>query len=152
MRWLMRGVAWRHLALCAITLDFALAPISISVTPASWCSSRSLDIASRHSTSPVVWINNLTMTQWLGLVFHPTHPFDNPTLFVAGYWSLNYEEQFYLVMGLIMFGATYFKKSMLAPIVALMLRFLRLESHSPLHLSRILLGVLGPLRFRRARV
>lgn len=77
---------------------------------------------SQLSTSPVIWINNLTMTQWLNLIFHPTwHPFDNPTLFVAGYWSLNYEEQFYLVMGLVMFGTTYFKKRMLAPIVALML-------------------------------
>ena len=58
----------------------------------------------------------------MNLVFHPKwHPFDNPTLFVAGHWSVNYEEQFHLVMGLIMFGATYFKESMLAPIVALML-------------------------------
>lgn len=79
-------------------------------------------LGSQLSTSPVTWINNLTMTQWLNLVFHPArHPFDNPSLFVAGYWSLNYEEQFYLVMGIIVFSATYFKKSMLAPIVALML-------------------------------
>lgn len=74
------------------------------------------------STSPFVWIQNLTMTQWFSLIFHPMpHPFDNATLFVAGFWSLNYEEQFYLVMGLLMFGAIRFKKNIFPAIVALMI-------------------------------
>jgi peptidoglycan/LPS O-acetylase OafA/YrhL len=74
------------------------------------------------STSVVAWIQNLTMTQWFSLVLHPArHPFDNRTLFVAGFWSLNYEEQFYLVMGLVMFGAVHFRKSMLAVIVGIMI-------------------------------
>jgi peptidoglycan/LPS O-acetylase OafA/YrhL len=74
------------------------------------------------STSVVAWIQNLTMTQWLSLVLHPArHPFDNRTLFVAGFWSLNYEEQFYLVMGLLMFGAIYFRISMLPVIVGVMI-------------------------------
>jgi peptidoglycan/LPS O-acetylase OafA/YrhL len=61
------------------------------------------------------------MTQWLSLVRNPArHAFDNPTLFVAGYWSLNYEEQFYIVMGVLMFTATFFKKSMLPAILAIM--------------------------------
>jgi peptidoglycan/LPS O-acetylase OafA/YrhL len=74
------------------------------------------------STSVVEWIQNLTMTQWVSLVFHPArHPFDNRTLFVAGFWSLNYEEQFYLVMGLLMFGAVHFRKGMLPAIVGIMI-------------------------------
>jgi peptidoglycan/LPS O-acetylase OafA/YrhL len=73
------------------------------------------------SPSPTVWIQNLTMTQWFSLVFHPaSHPFDNSTLFVAGFWSLNYEEQFYLVMGLLMFGTIRLKKNMLPAIAAIM--------------------------------
>jgi peptidoglycan/LPS O-acetylase OafA/YrhL len=47
------------------------------------------------------WLQNLTLTQWLSLPFHPVAwPADNKTLFVAAFWSLNYEEQFYLVVGL----------------------------------------------------
>jgi peptidoglycan/LPS O-acetylase OafA/YrhL len=50
-----------------------------------------------------------------------SHPFDNSTLFVAGFWSLNYEEQFYLVMGLLMFGAVHLKRNMISAIVAIMI-------------------------------
>jgi len=79
-------------------------------------------LGAQLSPSPIVWIQNLTMTQWFSLVFHPAaHPFDNSTLFVAGFWSLNYEEQFYLVMGLLMFATARLKKNMLPPIVGIML-------------------------------
>jgi peptidoglycan/LPS O-acetylase OafA/YrhL len=62
------------------------------------------------------------MTQWFSLVFHPApHPFDNTTLFVAGFWSLNYEEQFYLVMGLLMFVAVRLQKNMLAAVIGIMI-------------------------------
>jgi peptidoglycan/LPS O-acetylase OafA/YrhL len=45
------------------------------------------------------WIQNLTLTQWVSNLFHPiSWPSANPHLFVAAFWSLNYEEQFYLVM------------------------------------------------------
>jgi peptidoglycan/LPS O-acetylase OafA/YrhL len=45
------------------------------------------------------WVQNLTLTQWLSDLWHPvTAASDNRTLFVAAFWSLNYEEQFYLVM------------------------------------------------------
>ena len=49
------------------------------------------------------WAQNLTLTQWLTLLHHPK-PFaaDNPSLFVAAFWSLCYEEQFYLVMALLL--------------------------------------------------
>lgn len=49
------------------------------------------------------WVQNLTLTQWLSL---PANPLplaaQNKTLFVAAYWSLCYEEQFYLLMGLML--------------------------------------------------
>src|SRR6202021_2723126 len=48
------------------------------------------------STSIIAWIQNLTMTQWFSLIFHPVKPpLDNPTLFVAGSWSLNCAAQLY---------------------------------------------------------
>ena len=50
--------------------------------------------------SLLVWLQNATLTQWLTDLRHPIPwPEQNPTLLVAAYWSLNYEEQFYLVMG-----------------------------------------------------
>jgi peptidoglycan/LPS O-acetylase OafA/YrhL len=45
------------------------------------------------------WAANATLTQWLPLIAHPVAmPMANPANFVAAYWSLCYEEQFYLVM------------------------------------------------------
>jgi peptidoglycan/LPS O-acetylase OafA/YrhL len=68
-----------------------------------------------------VWLQNFTLTQWLSLLAHPkAQAFSNPSLFVAGFWSLNYEEQFYLVMGLIVFGAIALKRSPLLPVLVLM--------------------------------
>jgi peptidoglycan/LPS O-acetylase OafA/YrhL len=47
------------------------------------------------------WIENLTLTQWLSNALHPAlWPSDNPHLFVAAFWSLNYEEQFYLIIAI----------------------------------------------------
>ncbi len=67
------------------------------------------------------WIQNFTMTQWLTLLTTPTsHAFANPTLFVAGFWSLNYEEQFYIVMGLLMYASTWLRRHMLLGVAALM--------------------------------
>jgi peptidoglycan/LPS O-acetylase OafA/YrhL len=45
------------------------------------------------------WVQNLTLTQWVSLPFHPVADApQNPKLLVAAFWSLNYEDQFYLVM------------------------------------------------------
>ena len=45
------------------------------------------------------WVQNLTLTQWVTLPFHPVADApQNPKLLVAAFWSLNYEDQFYLVM------------------------------------------------------
>lgn len=49
----------------------------------------------------IEWVQNLTLTQWVSDLFHPVaSPVQNPTLFVVAFWSLNYEEQFYLVMAM----------------------------------------------------
>lgn len=51
----------------------------------------------------VEWIQNVTLTQWLTLLFNPLpSAASNKTLFVAAYWSLCYEEQFYLLTGLML--------------------------------------------------
>jgi peptidoglycan/LPS O-acetylase OafA/YrhL len=45
------------------------------------------------------WVQTLTLTQWTSLPFHPVaDPLHNPKLIVAAFWSLGYEDQFYLVM------------------------------------------------------
>ncbi|HVN44308.1 MAG TPA: acyltransferase [Steroidobacteraceae bacterium] len=47
------------------------------------------------------WVQNLTLTQWVSSIWHPlTWPSDNPHLFVSAFWSLNYEEQFYLIVAI----------------------------------------------------
>ena len=80
-----------------------------------------LGLGNQLSSSLTLWIQNLTMTQWLTLSRHPTScAYDNQALFVSGFWSLNYEEQFYIVMGLILFAAIHFRKSMFAGIALLM--------------------------------
>jgi peptidoglycan/LPS O-acetylase OafA/YrhL len=61
------------------------------------------------------WIQNFTLTQWLTLLLNPkSWAAQNPTLTVAAFWSLNYEEQFYVVVGLLMLAIGYFRFSLLA--------------------------------------
>jgi peptidoglycan/LPS O-acetylase OafA/YrhL len=64
------------------------------------------------------WIQNFTLTQWVSELFHPERwPADNPKIFVGAFWSLNYEEQFYLVMALCLVAAVRFRLSILASVV-----------------------------------
>lgn len=73
--------------------------------------------------SPLIWLQNLTLTQWFSLVWNPKPvAADNSTNFVAAYWSLNYEEQFYLVMALLIVMSIRFKRPILnwaLPLIAL---------------------------------
>src|ERR1039458_84615 len=66
------------------------------------------------------WVQNLTLTQWVSDLFHPVHWADqNPKLFVAAFWSLNYEEQFYLVMGVGLLAAIHLGVPMVIPVLLL---------------------------------
>ncbi|MBL0278459.1 MAG: acyltransferase [Anaeromyxobacter sp.] len=54
------------------------------------------------------WLQNFTLTQWLSLLRFPaSFAADNPSLSVAAFWSLNYEEQFYLVLGALLVAARW---------------------------------------------
>jgi peptidoglycan/LPS O-acetylase OafA/YrhL len=67
-----------------------------------------------------VWLQNLTLTQWLTLLVHPSPmPAENPTLLVAAFWSLNYEEQFYLVVAGCLVLAVKRKLPMIVPVLTL---------------------------------
>jgi peptidoglycan/LPS O-acetylase OafA/YrhL len=60
------------------------------------------------------WIQNLTLTQWLSLINHPQNAAaENPKLFVAAFWSLCYEEQFYLVVALLLATSRRFPNALL---------------------------------------
>jgi len=75
-----------------------------------------------HSWTPVQWLQNLTLTQWISNVSHPlSAAFENQTLFVAGFWSLNYEEQFYLVMAAALALVVRRNLPLLVPVSALSL-------------------------------
>jgi len=66
-----------------------------------------------------VWIQNLTLTQWLSDLRHPiTWPSENPDLFVPAFWSLNYEEQFYIVMAIFLaFCVRSQRSALIAPVL-----------------------------------
>jgi peptidoglycan/LPS O-acetylase OafA/YrhL len=69
----------------------------------------------------VEWLQNITLTQWLTLLVQPKPwPTQNPTLFVAAFWSLNYEEQFYLVIALCLLLAARKRMPMVVPVIGLM--------------------------------
>ena len=63
---------------------------------------------------PEMWLQNLTLTQWFTLL-HTQYSYaaDNPANFITAFWSLQYEEQFYLVIALLMLASVFFKKSLL---------------------------------------
>jgi len=70
--------------------------------------------------SALDWLQNLTLTQWVSSLFHPTTwPSDNPHLFVTAFWSLNYEEQFYLVTGIGLALAVHRRVPLIVPLLVL---------------------------------
>jgi peptidoglycan/LPS O-acetylase OafA/YrhL len=72
--------------------------------------------------SVLVWVQNLTLTQWVTLLFHPVADApQNPSLLIAAFWSLNYEDQFYLVMALTLILAIRLRVPMWVPVSALAL-------------------------------
>jgi peptidoglycan/LPS O-acetylase OafA/YrhL len=74
------------------------------------------------SWTPIQWLQNLTLTQWISNLSHPVSAaFENHTLFVAGFWSLNYEEQFYLVMAGALVLASRRNVPLIVPVAALSL-------------------------------
>ncbi len=66
------------------------------------------------------WLQNLTLTQWMSIPLHPiAWPDRNPKLFVVAFWSLNYEEQFYLVTGLLLILALRYRVPLVRSVLAL---------------------------------
>ncbi len=64
---------------------------------------------SRSISPPWFWLSNLTLTQWSYITARWLQtgdglaaPWFNPMLLLGVHWSLNYEEQFYLLCGLIL--------------------------------------------------
>jgi len=71
-------------------------------------------LPSQLEVSWVKWIQNITLTQWVSLIGTGwAYAADNPANFVTAYWSLNYEEQFYLVIALMMLGVSLLRRSFL---------------------------------------
>jgi peptidoglycan/LPS O-acetylase OafA/YrhL len=77
----------------------------------------SLGSGQQLSSSLTAWLQTASLTQWVGLVHSPiSFAAENPRLFVAAFWSLNYEEQFYLLMAAMIVIAG-FRRSLLISVV-----------------------------------
>ena len=80
------------------------------------------------------WIQNVTMTQWFSLVRHPLgHAYENKTLFVDAYWSLNYEEQFYLIVALLIASSAFVNRRVMLALITIGAVFYNLIPHQPIH-------------------
>ncbi len=97
MRRRVRRIATPYLGSLALALVVKLA------------TSADLFNASRALSPAWYWLSNLTLTQWTYLTARWIEtgnglatPWFNPMLLLGVHWSLNYEEQFYLLCGLIL--------------------------------------------------
>lgn len=121
----------------------------------AWVVNIQLGSGGELSHSVLAWIQNLTLTQWLSLLAHPrSAASDNPTLFVSVVWSLNYEEQFYIVMGLLIFATAYRKNGILFKILLLMIPAFLWNLYNPVRFNGFFLDywisfALGALVFYR---
>jgi peptidoglycan/LPS O-acetylase OafA/YrhL len=78
------------------------------------------------------WLQNITLTQWVTLLIHPkSWATQDPTLFVPAFWSLNYEEQFYLVIAMCLVLAARKRVAMIVPVVGLMAIGLACNAYRP---------------------
>jgi peptidoglycan/LPS O-acetylase OafA/YrhL len=69
---------------------------------------------------PLEWLQNLTLTQWVPNLWRPiAWPSDNHHLFVTAFWSLNYEEQFYLVVAIGLALVAAYRFSLMAGVLSL---------------------------------
>jgi peptidoglycan/LPS O-acetylase OafA/YrhL len=94
----------------------------------AWLGNEPLFNDSHHQIDPPwglnlrQWIGNLTLTEmWRYQFVDPTHPDVEKKYFLANIWTLCYEEQFYLVMGLLVcfFPKRIFSGSIIVTILAL---------------------------------
>jgi peptidoglycan/LPS O-acetylase OafA/YrhL len=111
----VRGFMWRRFR--RIYPPYFLSIVFYTLTRVA-----KLGIVGRNSlTRPWTdWLQNLTLTQWVSLLHHPlTDTADNHKLFVGAYWSLAYEEQFYLVVALALLLSMRRRMPMLASILPL---------------------------------
>jgi len=91
-----RGFMWRRVR--RIYPPYVLAVLFFLVT-------RYIKVSGGHQDQfhhPIIeWIQTFTLTQWFSLMVHPmAHPSNNTVNWVAAFWSLQYEEQFYLLLAL----------------------------------------------------
>ncbi len=74
----------------------------------------------------ITWLQNLTMTPWVTLLDsylrgRPADvPWHNRSLLVGVHWSLNYEEQFYLLAGAFLFFSRWLKSAALIAVPTLL--------------------------------
>lgn len=66
------------------------------------------------------YLQNFTLTQWFSTIIHPVStPIGNSVLFMTAFWSLGYEEQFYLVVGLLLILSASLRISLIVPVTVL---------------------------------
>lgn len=145
--WGFRGFMWRRVRrifppyLCALAFFLATRLIRVFVEHM------------RFSKPFSFWVMNLTLTQWLYLLRHP-EPWaaNNKSLFVTAFWTLCYEEQFYLVMGLLILAAGWVRRRnllLVLTLVALAWNFTHLRLVYGFFLDYWALFAIGALLFYR---
>ncbi len=98
-RGVVRAETWRCFALRRVRRIFP--PYAASLVMACLLlGTKSILGFAPWKPSFAILVLNGSLTQWLWLILHPMPLASlNPTLILSPYWSLGYEEQFYVVMG-----------------------------------------------------
>lgn len=104
-----RGFMWRR-----IRRIYAPYLLAVAYFAATRLVKLELTGVNELGASPLVWLQNLSLTQWLSLVpADLAYASDNPVNLVPAYWSLQYEEQFYLIVAGMMVASACFGRSLL---------------------------------------